>query len=105
MGVPGTSPELELPLRLERGGHPLHLQLVNQLRSAICMGLLPAGTRLPSTRSVSVALGVSRNVVVKAYEELFSEGYLLGRTGAGTYVEQSLPRFPRPLPVLATLDI
>lgn len=98
MGVPGTSPELELPLRLERGGHPLHLQLADQLRSAICMGLLPAGTRLPSTRSVSVALGVSRNVVVKAYEELFSEGYLLGRTGAGTYVEQSLPRFPRPLP-------
>jgi GntR family transcriptional regulator/MocR family aminotransferase len=98
MPAPSTSRELELPLRLERGGHPLHLQLADQLRSAILKGLLTPGTRLLSTRSVSVALGVSRNIVVKAYEELFSEGYLVGRTGSGTYVEQSLPRFPRPLP-------
>ena len=93
-----TAPDLELPLRLERGGHPLHLQLTDQLRTAIQQGLLPSGTRLPSTRSVSLALGISRNIVVKAYEELFSEGYLLGRTGSGTYVDQSLPRFPRAVP-------
>ncbi len=88
---------LELPLRLERGRQPLHLQLADQLRSAIRKGLLTPGTRLPSTRSVSVALGVSRKIVVSAYEELFSEGFLVGRTGSGTYVEQSLPRFPRAL--------
>jgi GntR family transcriptional regulator / MocR family aminotransferase len=98
MEAPRTAPELELPLRLERGGQPLHLQLTGQLRTAIRQGLLPPGTRLPSTRSVSLALGVSRNIVVKAYEELFSEGYLLGQTGSGTYVDQSLPRFPRLLP-------
>jgi DNA-binding transcriptional MocR family regulator len=67
MAAPRTTPELELPLRLEHGGHSLYLQLADQLRSAIRKGLLPSGTRLPPTRLVSGALGVSRNIVVKAY--------------------------------------
>jgi DNA-binding transcriptional MocR family regulator len=47
MTAPRTAPELELPLRLEHGGHSLYLQLADQLRSAIRKGLLPSGTRLP----------------------------------------------------------
>ncbi|SRR6266851_1676863 len=96
MAATNTTLELELPLRLERSGTPLHVQIAEQLRHAIRQGLLRPGVRLPSTRSVAATLGISRNRVVQAYEELFSEGYLVGRTGSGTYVEQSLPAVSRP---------
>jgi GntR family transcriptional regulator / MocR family aminotransferase len=96
MAATNTTLELELPLRLERSGTPLHVQIAEQLRRAIRQGLLRPGTRLPSTRSVAATLSISRNRVVQAYEELFSEGYLVGRIGSGTYVEQSLPDVSRP---------
>jgi GntR family transcriptional regulator / MocR family aminotransferase len=102
MAATSTTPDLELPLRLERNGTPLHEQIAQQLRRAIRQGLLRPGARLPSTRSVAKTLGISRNLVVQAYEELFSEGYLMGRTGSGTYVEQSLPDVWRPLPPVST---
>jgi GntR family transcriptional regulator/MocR family aminotransferase len=102
MAATSTTPDLELPLRLERNGTPLHVQIAQQLRRAICQGLLRPGARLPSTRSVAKTLGISRNHAVQAYEELFSEGYLVGRTGSGTYVEQNLPDFSRPLPPVST---
>jgi GntR family transcriptional regulator/MocR family aminotransferase len=95
MAATSTTPQLELPLRLERSRIPVHVQIAEQLRRAIRQGLLTPGTRLPSTRSVATTLGISRNRVVQAYEELFSEGYLVGRTGSGTYVEQSLPDVSR----------
>src|SRR5215213_1830022 len=65
---------------------PLHRQLIEQLRDAIVAGRLTAGTKLPSTRHASKALQVSRNVVVTAYDELITEGYLTGRHGSGTYI-------------------
>ena len=49
-------------------------------------GRLPSGTRLPSTRSLCVELGVSRGVVVDAYAQLAAEGYLHTRRGGGTTV-------------------
>ena len=80
---------------------PLHAQLAQQLRRSITGGLLPAGVQLPSTRALAVDLGLSRNVVVAAYDELFAEGYLEGRHGSGTYVRQDFPscsRSSRPSP-------
>ena len=49
-------------------------------------GVLAAGERLPSTRSLAAALGVSRTVVTSAYAQLFAEGWIEGRHGSGTYV-------------------
>lgn len=65
---------------------PLHQQLIEQLRDAIVAGRLLAETKLPSTRHAAKSLAVSRNVIVSAYEELITEGYLTGRHGSGTYV-------------------
>lgn len=94
-----TVSQLDLPLRLDRtAAEPLQRQLLAQLRAAIIGGQLAAGTRLPSTRVLATALGVSRNVVVSAFDELFAEGYVAGRHGSGTYVEDALPVAPRRAP-------
>jgi GntR family transcriptional regulator/MocR family aminotransferase len=53
---------------------------------------LQPGLRLPATRALATALGVSRNTAVAAYDLLLSEGYLVARQGAGTYVANALPR-------------
>lgn len=72
----------------------LHAQLVEQFRHAILSQQLPAGVRLPATRALASELGISRNVVVAAFDELISEGYLDARVGSGTYVAGDLPPLP-----------
>ncbi|MDA7948790.1 MAG: PLP-dependent aminotransferase family protein [Hyphomicrobiaceae bacterium] len=70
----------------------LYRQLYTQLRDAILNGHLPAGTRIPASRSMAVQLGVARNTVLAALEQLAAEGYLETRQGAGTVVSGQLRR-------------
>jgi GntR family transcriptional regulator/MocR family aminotransferase len=79
-----SSPELLVVLR--RGEGPLHAQIEAQLREAVRAGRLAAGERLPSSRALATELGVSRGVVVEAYDQLAAEGYLAARTGAAPRV-------------------
>jgi GntR family transcriptional regulator/MocR family aminotransferase len=65
---------------------PLFRQLYTGLRTAILAGTFRAGERLPSTRELAEQLGVSRTVVVLAYEHLLAGGFAIGRVGSGTYV-------------------
>jgi GntR family transcriptional regulator/MocR family aminotransferase len=74
-----------LLLDLPAGG-PLHARLTGALRKAIRDGRLPAGSRLPSSRTMAAELGCSRWVVTEAYGQLAAEGYLDGQTGSGTRV-------------------
>lgn len=67
---------------------PLYVQLHDQIRQAILSGQLAIGMRLPSTRDLATRLGISRNTVTAAFDQLFSEGYIEGKVGAGTYVAQ-----------------
>ena len=69
--------------------------LVGALRAAIRDGRLPSGTVLPATRLLAGDLGVSRGVIVEAYQRLADEGLVSARQGAGTAV---LPRTPPPSP-------
>ncbi|HEY7127127.1 MAG TPA: PLP-dependent aminotransferase family protein [Ktedonobacterales bacterium] len=88
---------LELLIHLERRGKPsLQRQLLEQVRRAILQGQLAPGRRLPSTRALAESLGISRNIVVAVYEELWSEGYLIQRRGSGTSVADDLPSLPLP---------
>lgn len=78
-------------IRLDRSGAaPLHQQLADELRSRILSGELPPGSRLPPTRRAGKELGVARNLVVMAYEQLQLEGYLRAAVGVGTWVPESL---------------
>lgn len=67
----------------------LHDQLTVQMRRLIASGALASGTRLPSERSLSLALGISRNTVTKSFDALRAEGRLSSRRGDGTYVSTS----------------
>jgi GntR family transcriptional regulator/MocR family aminotransferase len=68
----------------------LHRQLATHLRDAILGGELAGGTRLHASRALALQLGVSRNTVTQAIDELVAEGYLETRVGAGTYVASGL---------------
>ena len=63
-------------------GRPLAAQIEAQLRDAIRRGALTAGTHLPSTRALAADLGVSRGVIVNAYQELLAQGFLEARRRA-----------------------
>jgi GntR family transcriptional regulator / MocR family aminotransferase len=69
----------------------LYRQLYEQLRKAILERRLQPGAKLPSTRNLAAELGIARNTVMGAYEQLLAEGYLEGETGSGTYVARDLP--------------
>jgi GntR family transcriptional regulator/MocR family aminotransferase len=71
---------------------PLHRQLYEALRRALLDGKLAAGERLPSSRDLAQDLGLSRNTVVAAINQLSVEGYLASRVGSGTYVNDNVPR-------------
>jgi GntR family transcriptional regulator/MocR family aminotransferase len=66
----------------------LSLQLFQALRLRVLDGRLGSGTRLPASRDLAAALGISRNSVVRAYDQLYAEGFIEGRVGDGTYVAQ-----------------
>ena len=72
-------------------GEPLHRQLYYRIRETILEGRVVPGSRLPSTRLLARDLGVSRNTVTAAFEQLMAEGYVRGRIGAGSYVSDQLP--------------
>jgi GntR family transcriptional regulator/MocR family aminotransferase len=79
--------QIDLPVVVDRRAEsPLSVQLAAQLREAMTGGRMRAGERLPSSRALASALGVSRTVVTAAYEQLYAEGWLEGRHGSGTYV-------------------
>lgn len=73
------------------GQDALYQQVYRALRRSILEGRLTPGSRLPATRALARDLGVSRNVVLLAYDHLYSEGYVEGRVGAGTFVAKELP--------------
>jgi GntR family transcriptional regulator / MocR family aminotransferase len=69
----------------------LSVQIYRQLLSAILDGRLRPGERLPPTRALAQRLGVSRNTVAVAYEQLTADDVLVGRVGAGSYVSWRIP--------------
>ena len=83
----------EALLTLDRsGGVPLRAQLEDQFRRAIRSGRLAAGDRVPSSRALATALGVSRGLAQECYAQLLAEGYLVSRGGSVTRVATAAVR-------------
>ncbi len=79
----------------------LSRQLYLALRQRVLDGRLNGGSRLPASRDMAGALGISRNSVMRAYDQLYAEGFIEGRVGDGTYVAK-LPEKALPLKKLST---
>ena len=69
---------------------PIYRQIEDFLRQIILDGALLPSQKLPSTRELALELGVSRITIKSVYEQLISEGYVQGKTGAGTFVSEGL---------------
>jgi GntR family transcriptional regulator len=69
-----------------RSGVPPYLQIVQQVRQALRMGVLGVGDQLPTVREVVAAVAVNPNTVLKAYRDLEREGLVEARAGQGTFV-------------------
>lgn len=67
-------------------GVPPYLQIVQQVRHALQVGILQEGDRLPTVKEVTAMVPINPNTVFKAYHELEAEGLVQGRTGLGTFV-------------------
>lgn len=79
--------------RIERrAGLPTYLQIVQQTKQALRLGVLQPGDRLPTAKEVVAATAVNPNTVLKAYRELEREGLVEPRPGLGTFVRRSLAR-------------
>lgn len=85
---------------------PMLSQVYRMLRDGILKGDLEGGRRLPSTRRLAAELQVSRNIVLEAYERLLAEGFVVARSGAGTFVAEgaALPAGGTEIPALPVLE-
>ncbi len=83
------------------GDGPLYRQVTRALKAAVLDGRLAAGARLPATRELALTLGLSRNTVRLAYDQLTSEGFFHGRTGSGSFVTQAAVATVRAKPAKA----
>ena len=92
-----TASGLSPLIRMDRNApKPLYLQVYDAFRAAIVSRGLRAGERIPSTRALSLELGISRIPVLNAYAQLLAEGYFMTRVGAGTFVSSSFPCLQAP---------
>lgn len=89
---------MKLPLDIDKGSAtPVYVQLTEQIHLLIHRGELPAGSSMPTVRSLAVELGINANTVARVYRDLQSRGFLRLERGVGTFVaegprEQIKPR-------------
>jgi len=75
-----------IQFHLERSGVPAYLQIVQQVRQAVRLGVLRPGDQLPTVKEVVGSLTINPNTVLRAYRQLDLEGLVEGRRGVGTFV-------------------
>jgi GntR family transcriptional regulator / MocR family aminotransferase len=78
-------------LHLEVTGPQVRVGLEKALRDSVREGRLKPGTRLPSSRTLAIDLGIARNTVAEAYGQLVAEGWLTARQGSGTRIAETPP--------------
>jgi GntR family transcriptional regulator len=77
-----------------RSGVPTYLQIVQQVRQAVRLGVLRPGDQLPTVKEVVGSLAINPNTVLRAYRELDLEGVTEGRRGVGTFVAPDVTSLP-----------
>jgi GntR family transcriptional regulator len=88
-----------MPIWLEvnpRSGVPLYVQLVEQIKRAVQVGILRPGETLPTVRRLAAELHIALNTIVKAYAELEALGIIETHGGAGTVIRAGVDDVLRP---------
>ncbi|MEU2156609.1 GntR family transcriptional regulator [Streptomyces sp. NPDC019396] len=80
-----------------RSGIATYVQIIQQTKQALRLGLLEPGDRLPTAREVVEATAINPNTVLKGYRELEREGLVEARRGLGTFVRRTLGTTDRPV--------
>jgi GntR family transcriptional regulator len=76
-----------IAFRIEtRSGIPPYLQIVQQVKHALRLGMIGPGDQLPTVKQVVADVAINPNTVLKAYRDLEREGLVEGRPGLGTFV-------------------
>ena len=76
-----------IAFRIEtRSGIPPYLQIVQQVKHALRLGMIGPGDQLPTVKQVVAEVAINPNTVLKAYRDLEREGLVEGRPGLGTFV-------------------
>jgi len=73
-----------------RAGVAPYMQLIQQVRHALRLGLLKEGDKLPTVKEVVARVAINPNTVLKAYRELEYEGLVQPRPGLGTFVTRTI---------------
>ena len=87
-----------------RGGVPIYVQIVEQVRHALEVGGLRPGDRLPTVRQLASELTIAPNTIVKAYNELQRMGLVESRPGVGTVVAEGVEEIDRERRVEAVFE-
>ncbi|MES4886429.1 GntR family transcriptional regulator [Streptomyces sp. NPDC096012] len=91
--------------RIDRhSGVATYVQIVQQTKQALRLGVLRPGDKLPTAREVVEATAINPNTVLKAYRELERDGLVEARRGLGTFVRGSLSTAPADTPLRAELE-
>src|SRR5215472_11963281 len=80
---------IEFHLDTHSGVAP-YLQIVQQVKQALRLGILEVGDQLPTVREVVTQITINPNTVLKAYRELEHEGLVASRPGQGTFIQRTL---------------
>jgi GntR family transcriptional regulator len=73
-----------------RSGVAPYMQLIQQVRQAMRLGLLTDGDQLPTVKDVVAKVAINPNTVLKAYRELEYQGLVAARPGVGTFATRTL---------------
>ena len=73
-----------------RSGVATYLQIVQQVKEALRLGVLEVGDQLPTVREVVAHLAINPNTVAKAYRDLEREGLVVAQQGRGTFIADTL---------------
>ena len=68
-----------------RDGRPIYIQIVDDLRQQIALGILPPGEKLPSVRDLAAQLSINPNTIQRAYRQLEMEGWICTVAGKGCF--------------------
>ena len=93
-------------IRLDyRDARPIYEQVRDGLRSLMVTGVLAAGEKLPSVRSLATELAINPNTIQRAYSQLETEGYVYTVSGRGTFVCEVREQKEQAESILSTLGI